>query len=348
MDPATHAEAYALHRREGRTDRAFLAALALEELGTADVEQQVLIDQFRTVAPIRARGMIDASAWALLRAPGCNEAIEALFGAVARAAVAVRLAELDVRGRLVDLDPSTRLDDGSTALVARTFHWAARVLGVPCPGLYLADQVPGEISAVRAPKPSTMVGPSVVQGRAPKELAFLAARHLTYYRPEHEVVVYYPTRVELIRLLFASVQIVRPKTSPPEGHEAVAALRNRLASRIRDHERGALFNAVRLLESRGGKASVGAWMRGVEMTAARAGLLLCGDLATAMSLVRTEKRAIAELSTEEKRRDLVSFCVSEAHAALRVRFAVTAPESVPPPARFAAAMAREVSAADQG
>jgi tetratricopeptide (TPR) repeat protein len=344
MDPATHAEAYAMHRREGGTDRAFLSALALEELGGADVEQQVLIDQFRTVAPIRARGMIDGGAWALLRAPGCNDAIESLFGAVARPALAVRFEELAARDRLVELDPATRLDDTSTALVSRTFHWAARVLGVPCPALYLVDQVPAEISAVPARKPSTVVGPSVVQGRSPKELAFLAARHLTYYRPEHEVAVYYPTRQELIRLLFAAVQIVRPRTAPPEGADAVAALRDRIASKIRDQERGALFNAVRLLESRGGKASVGSWMRGVEMTAARAGLLLCGDLATAMSLVRTESRKVAELSAEEKRRDLIAFCVSDAHAALRVRFAVTAPESVPPPARFAPAMAREVAA----
>jgi tetratricopeptide (TPR) repeat protein len=325
------AREFASHRREGRTDRAFLAALVLEELGAADVDQQILIDQFRSVAPIRARGALDAGGWALLRAPGADDAMEALFGAIGRAAVAVRLDELAARGQLVELDPASQVDEKSTTLVARTFHWAARVLDVRCPGLFVVDRVAGEIAAVRAYKPSTAVGPSVVRGRSPKELAFLAGRHLTYYRPEHEVALYYPTREELIRLLFAAVQIVRPKTAPPEGANAVAALRSRLADVVTDRERGAIFNAVRLLESRGGKASVGAWTRGVELAAARAGLLLCGDLASAMSLVRGESRRIAGLMVEEKRHDLLAFCASEGHAALRTRFAVTAPESMRPP-----------------
>jgi hypothetical protein len=97
---------------------------------------------------------------------------------------------------------------------------------------------------------------------------------------------------------------------------------------------------VRQLEADGGKASVGGWTRGVELAAARAGLLLCGDLATAASIVRTESRAIAELSVEEKRRDLIAFGVSEAHAALRSRYAAIAPESVKPPPPHIAGVAR--------
>jgi tetratricopeptide (TPR) repeat protein len=343
LDAVTHARAFAEHRREGRTDRAYLAALALEELGAADVDQQILIDQFRGVAPIRARTGLDAAGWTFLRAPGNDPAIDALFGAVARAAVSVRLEELIAHNRLVELDPETRVDEKSTALVGRTFHWAARVLAVPCPGLYLVDQVPGDIATVRARKPATAVGPSVVRGRSPKELAFLAGRHLAYYKPEHQVVVYYPTRQDLIRLLFAAVQIVRPRTTPPEGMHA-PVLCKAIARKLRDHERGALFDAVRLLESRGGKASIGAWTRGVELTAARAGLFLSGDLETAMSLVRGESRAIADLTFEEKRRDLVAFCSSEAHAELRRRYAVIAPESVKPPP-FVAGRARESAAA---
>lgn len=347
LDALTHAEAFAAHRREGRTDQAFLAALALEELEQADVDQQVLIDQFRSVAPIRARGALDANAWALLRARGVDQPIAALFAAVARPAVAVRLQHLAARGRIVELDPSTRVNATSTALVARTFHWAARVLGVPCPGLYLADRVPGDIAAVRAPTPSTAVGPGVVRGRSPKELAFLAGRHLTYYRPEHEVAIYYPTRQDLISLLFASVQIVRPNAKPPEGEAAVAALSRSLAAKITDCERGALYQAVRQIESSGGTASVGGWTRGIELTAARAGLLLSGDLATATTLVRTETRSVAELSFEEKRRDLVAFCVSEAHATLRSRHVVVAPESVRPPPPHVAGRAMAVSGTAQ-
>ena len=90
---------------------------------------------------------------------------------------------------------------------------------------------------------------------------------------------------------------------------------------------------------RGGKFSLGAFTRNVELMAARAGLLLCGDLATATAIVSTETRGIAGLSLEAKRRDLVAFCVSEEHVTLRERFAHGSAESVRPPAPPAGAAA---------
>jgi hypothetical protein len=51
-----------------------------------------------------------------------------------------------------------------------------------------------------------------------------------------------------------------------------------------------------------------------------------------MAVVSNESRAIAGLSLEMKRRDLVAFCASDEHVALRARFAIVAPESIRPPA----------------
>jgi hypothetical protein len=332
LEPGPYARAFATYRREGRTDAAFLVALSLEELGAADVDQQVLVDQFRSVAPIRARGTIDAEAWSLLRPAGSDDVLCDLFGAVARAGVLARLEQLVARSRLVALDPTTLLDESSTASVVRSFQWAARVLGVPRPDLYVVDEVPGEIAAVRQQQPTTAVGPSIVSGRSAKDLAFLAGRHLTYYLAEHQVLVYFPTREELTRLLLASVQLAKPGLpATGDGGRAVAALTARLDRLISDDERAAVVDAVNRLEARGGRFSLGAWTRNAELMAARAGLLLCGDLATAMAVVSTETRGIAGLTLEAKRRDLVAFCASDEHAALRARYAVTAPESVRPP-----------------
>ena len=94
---------------------------------------EILVDQFRSVAPIRARGTLDAKGWDLLRGGGSRGAVAALFDAVARAAVATRIEELTARKALMVLDPSKRLDEKSTASMVRSFQWAARVLGVPCP-----------------------------------------------------------------------------------------------------------------------------------------------------------------------------------------------------------------------
>jgi tetratricopeptide (TPR) repeat protein len=344
-DPAVHASAFAMHWRAGKTDAALLAALSLEELGEADVDQQILVDQFRSTAPIRARGTLDDSGWSLLRAPGSDDSLVALFAAVARAAVATRLEQLVARKRLVALDPEKRLDPNSTASVVRSFQWAARVLGVACPALYIVDDVPGEIAAVRAHEPSTALGPSVLRGRSVKDLAFLAGRHLTYYRPEHQVLVYFPTTDDLTRLLAATIELGSrgPGSSgldrAPAGagdapsDRAVIALRDRLERTLTEAERTAIAVAVGRLETTNGKlgATLGEWVRSVELTAGRAGLLLCGDLATATAIVRSESREIADLSPNDKRHDLLAFCSSPAHADLRSRFSVTAPESTAPP-----------------
>jgi hypothetical protein len=62
----------------------------------------------------------------------------------------------------------------------------------------------------------------------------------------------------------------------------------------------------------GGRTNLGRWSQSAEKTACRAGLLLCGDLATALGLLEAEEGVMGELG-----RDLVAFSVSERYFALR-------------------------------
>jgi hypothetical protein len=327
---SAYEKTFAVHRRAGRTDAAYLAALALEELDAADVDQQVLIEQFRTVGPAAVRASLDDPAWRALQAPGSDDVLAALFGAVERAAITARVDELREQRRLVVLDASDRLSETSTASIVRSCTWAARVLSVECPGLYLRDDAAG-IEAILAREPSIGLGPSVVSGPTAKDLAFLAGRHLTLHRRGHQVVLYYPDRESLTTLLLASVQVVMPKAAAPSDDPAVRNLRSRLARYIEPDDRAALAVAVRALDARGGQASLGAWMSSVELTAARVGLLLCGDLSIAMAIVRAESRDAGNLPRETRRGDLVAFCAGRAHVTTRKRFVTTAPESLQPP-----------------
>ena len=163
-------KAFASHWRAGRTDASFLAALALEELDAADVDQQVLIEQFRSVGPVRVRASLDDAAWRELRAPGADDVLTALFAAIEDAAIAARLDELREARRLVALEPTDRLSEASTASIVRSFQWAARVLSIDCPSLYLRDDVPTGIAAIHAREPSTGLGPSVLSGPSAKDL----------------------------------------------------------------------------------------------------------------------------------------------------------------------------------
>jgi golgin subfamily B member 1 len=318
----TYRRLYDLHHRAQRPDRAWLVATCLEELSAADVGHELVIEQFRPDGPIRPTTAIAEGWWdEYLRAPGEDPIVSDVLRAIAPAAIALRSGELAAKKKLLHLDPEKKQDKESTASVVRTFAWAARALGIPLPDLYLLDDVPSGIAAVPAASPSTALGPDVRSGMTVQTLAFLAARHLTYYRPEHYALVFFPTLAELSNLVLAAVRLAIPGLSVPPGPEE-SRVADQLGARLDAAAKEALEAAVARLDKRGGKLDLLAWIRGVELTAQRAGLLLAGDLRIAMRIVSAEARPIADLSLEAKRGDLLRFAASDAYGKLRERMGV--------------------------
>ena len=324
-----HARLFSIHLRTGNHDRAYLTALVLEELGHADATAREVLEAYRNDWGLRARSVLDDVAWGQLRASGSDEVIEAVFRASLRAAMA---AQLEDRGKRPVLDPARRQSETSTASIVRCFTWAARALGAPCPALYVLDEVTGGIAAVSAPEPTTALGPDVLRGLSSRTLAFLAGRHITYFRPEYQVLVHFPTAESAAGLFFAAVEIVAPGTFvPPNLALRVASAKHRLARHLRADELAALSAAVGRMEARDARIDLIGWIRSVELTAGRAGLVLAGDLQTALHQVRTEARGLSGLSIEERRADLLAFCGSRALADLRSAYADTSPASMRPP-----------------
>lgn len=319
----THRRLFELHARAQRQDRAWLVATCLEELGGADVAQDLVVEQFRPNGPIRPTVAVDEEAWErLLRADGGSRLASDVLRAVGPAAVAVRLEELEKSRKLPALDPSKKQDRASTASVVRTFVWAARALALPLPELYLLDEVPSGIAAVPHETAATALGPDVRTGVTVQELAFLAGRHLTYYRPEHYPLVFYPTLADLGALVLASVRLCLRGFDPEEADSPSAALARKLKKHLDDGARAELSRAVTALDAEGGTLDLLAYLRSVELTANRAGLLLCGDLRVAMRVLKSESRAVGDLTAEGRRADLLGFSASAAYAELRERIGV--------------------------
>jgi hypothetical protein len=55
-------------------------------------------------------------------------------------------------------------------------------------------------------------------------------------------------------------------------------------------------------------------------------LLVCGDLASAVTVASGEQRAVTGVTDDDRLADLVTFCASRAHAELRARCAIAALE----------------------
>lgn len=319
----TYRRLFDLHQRAQRLDRAWLVATCLEELGGSDVSQELVIEQFRPDGPIRPILGLDEAWWdELLVADGADPIVRDVLLTVGDAAVALRLEELAKKSELVRLDPAKRHDKTSTVSAVRTFVWAARALGVDLPELYVLDRVPSGIAAVPAPAPSTALGPAVLSGRTVQELAFLAGRHLTYYRLAHRPLVFFPTVAELSSLLLAAVRVVIPAIFVPARPSGESRVEAELGERLTPEQRTRLEEIVARLDARGGQLDPLAWIRGVELTAARAGLLLAGDLRTAMRALKEEQRSIGDLTFDAKRGDLLAFTASERYGQLRTRMGV--------------------------
>lgn len=323
MRAQTYRRLFELHQRAGRSDRAWLVATCLEELGVSDVSHDLLVEQFRTNGPIRPTTALEESWWdSLLAADGADPVVNDILLAVGNAAIALKREELDAKRKLPLLDPATKQDKASTASAVRTFVWAARALSVPLPDLFVLDDVPSGIAAVPAAVPSTALGPSALSGRSVQQLAFFAGRHLTYYRPSHYPLVFFPTLAELSTLVLTAIRLVIPSITVPPPGDGGSRVVSGLGERLAPDEKASLEKCVARLDARGGKLDLLAWIRSVELTAARTGLLLAGDLRTASRLMKEESRAIGELSPETKRGDLLAFCASERYGELRERMGV--------------------------
>jgi tetratricopeptide (TPR) repeat protein len=330
-DPAraeTHRRLFDLHRRAGSTDRTWLAATALEALGAASVDHAALAAQFR--GETHPTGTLDDAAWALLRAPGADAVIEAMTRAIAPAAIAVKLEQLRAEGRLPQLDPAKRQLPDSAAPLVRAFGASAQLLGVRGPDLYAQDGTDGALAAVQAPEPASIVSPAAMSGKKAPELAFVAARHLAYYRPEYYAVLFYPSLVELTALVLAAVKLARPELPLP-ANPASAVLRKALAPMVGEARKAELVAAVDQLDARGGRLDLAAWLTSVELTANRAGLLVSGDLAAALAAMRGEARSFGEVTFDDRRADLLAFTESRSLADLRARLGVAAKAALPPP-----------------
>lgn len=319
----TYRRLYELHQRASRADRAWLAATCLEELGASDVAQELVIEQFRPEGPIRPTTGVNGKWWAeLISADGSDSLVDEIMATIGESAIALRIEELDAKKKLPSLDAAKKLEKGSTASVVRTFVWAARALGIALPDLYTLAEVPAGVAAIPYSTRATALGPNVTSGRTVQELAFLAGRHLTYYRPEHYPLIFFPTLAELSSLVLNALRLVIPGISVPPPSEGASKVNAELGAKLSPEQKKKLSEIVARLDARGGKLDLFAWIRSVELTAQRAGLLLAGDLRVAMRLLKEETRTIAELTADDKRGDLLAYCASDRYAQLRERMGV--------------------------
>jgi tetratricopeptide (TPR) repeat protein len=311
---------YKLYLRMHEYDRAWCMCAALAFLRKADEEEQRFFEDYRPRGMIQVKSRLDNEAWVRnLFHRDENLYIGKIFEMLTPAAIVAKTNQLRAQKQLPVLDRRFRQDPASsTVTFAKTFGWAAQVLGVQTPELYVRNDVPGALVAVPATTPASVAGQTVLAGFTPQELTFIVGKHLSSYRGEHYIKNLFPTLNELKVILFAGVKIVMPDfTVPGEMSQAVNATASELVKYMQPVQRESLRLVVQKWMEDGAKADLKKWMQAIEITSGRAGLLLCADLEIAKKIIAAEPQLPGDLPPADKMRELLVFSVSEQYFSLR-------------------------------
>jgi hypothetical protein len=123
---------------------------------------------------------------------------------------------------------------------------------------------------------------------------------------------------ELKVMLFSAIKIVMNDFAvPPEMAQAVGTTAQELVKYMQPIQRDSLRLVVTKFIEDGAKADLKKWMQSVEVTATRAGLLLCADLEIAKKIIAAEPQAPGDLPPADKMKELIVFSVSEQYITLR-------------------------------
>ncbi|MEO8182084.1 MAG: hypothetical protein ABI895_24885 [Deltaproteobacteria bacterium] len=314
-NPKLFVSLYDACERAGDADSACRAARVLVVLGAAGPEHRRCVAEHHLDGLIAPRRSLTMDHWFdELSHSSLSVVTSHILALVTPAALVGRAATLQRDKKLPQVAPSDRQDVAqSTVTAVRALGWAATLLGMPAPAVFTDVERDVGYAQVPALPPWSLLGKRVLSGCQPREHAFLAGRHLTYYRAEFFARVLLPDVEELESLFLAALLLGNPALPVAEHRKGrVRPLAEALAPLLDARQLDELRRQFKAFAAGGGRTNLLAWGEAVDKTAARAGLLLCDDLPTAQRLLEREEGPRGPLLA-----DLLGFSASAQYSALR-------------------------------
>jgi tetratricopeptide (TPR) repeat protein len=315
-DPRTFQAMHRVASRAGDIDRAYCACAVLVHLGEADLDEQILYQQYAPESSLPSLQPFDDDAWALLQPDDHDEAVGEVLRAIEPAAVALRIEELRAQRKLAVADgKDVQKPETSTLSAVRMVQWAARLLALELPDILARpDDVPGGIAMLPAERPLVVLGRTALSGRSLPELAFLVTRELAYVRAAGRIPTFYKSLGDMKALVVAAMELASARA--PRSRNATSIAKG-LQQKLSEADRVRVVEAVERLTRDRTQIDLIRWGRGVELIACRAALVAADDITVAARMLAVDGRASAGLSASDRVRDLTGFSVSQRFFALR-------------------------------
>lgn len=323
-DPTQPSHLRALHRAHqarGERDAAWCAAQALVAIGAATPAERAEFEASRVSGLITPRHSIDARTFSELVASPDEEPLTGqLFGVIVPAVLLGKVTALRRDKSLHVPDPATKQEpDQSTITAVRALSWAASLLSLAAPPMYLDKERRVGFQHIPGIPPLSLIGAEVLSGRSQLELAFEAGSHLSWYRPERFIRTLFTSVPDLEDLFLAALTLGSPSLPiAEEMRRRVAPIAQAIAPVLGPEQLDRLRGLFLRFVEEGGRTNLQRWSSGADRTAVRAGFAICSDLETALACLKRSSAA------PELGHDLIAYSVSAPYHELRQRLGVSA------------------------
>ncbi len=313
-------ESYKLLRRlyteAKKADPAWCMCQALSVMNLAEPDEERFYRRHRSEGAAPAQAALGEDEWTNLLAHGDLEPLlTRIFAMVQPTIIRTRTPSLESLG----YDTQFAIDTSQHPYpVSQTLYYAQGVLGLPPTLVFQNPNDPGGLGFLHAHTPAVVLGRAAFEAQvAPQAMAFVAGRHLAYFRPGYYVRHLVPTGTGLKAWLFAAIKMSVPQfpvTADLQGQvtEAMTAMQ----ADFQGIQREKLASLVSKLLQAGGALDLKKWVAAIDLTADRAGFLLAHDLGNATEVMRATEDG-ASVPVKDRMRELVLFSVSEEYFGLR-------------------------------
>jgi tetratricopeptide (TPR) repeat protein len=319
-------ESYKLLRRlytEARQpDPAWCLCQALAVLNLAEPDEERFYRRHRGDNAAPAQAVLDEEDWSDRMAhDDADPLVTRIFAAIQPTIIRARTQPLETLG----YDPRYRIElQMHPYPVSQTLYYVQGVLGFPAPPVFQNPNDPAGLGFLHAHTPAIVLGRAAFESVVPNQsLAFVAGRHMTYFRPGFYVRHLVPTGTGLKAWLFAAIKLCVPQFPvAPDLQGQVAEAMGVMQHDFQGVQKEILASMVSKLLQSGGAIDLKKWVAAIDMTADRAGFLLAHDLATAAEVMRATEDA-SSVPAKERVKEVVLFSISEEYLEMRQKLQIT-------------------------
>lgn len=301
-----------------RPDESWCICQVLNYLNMSGPDEEKFYRKYRLTQLPKIKNPISEESWRdLLVHPMQQPDLTAIFAYILPAVVVSQGQPLAAFGVTPDLKTVPANDPTAMGRMLDHVAAAARMY---LPDVYHRPQDAGGLSFLFSSPPAIGIGEGARASAPQQALAFVAARHLSFFRPGHFIRQMVPTGTGLRAWMMAAIRMVAPKFPVPTTLETqVRSCTTAIKQHLTGPQRDTLLSLTQKLLQTAPELDMKRWVTGVDLTADRIGFTMSNDLRLASAVIEASPEGSSTLPSKDRVRELLRYAVSEQYFELRHR-----------------------------